>query len=98
MLDEQEFARVAEIYAEATRAVALYRRRHDLTKETVPTELLLQPVRHEYQDITGVFEPDPTVIMHHRVALYGPECSNCGKPLMSPEARSCGVCGHRREP
>ena len=97
MLDEQEFATVAELYTEATRAVELYRRRHDLTQETVPTELLLQPVRREYQAITGVFEPDPKVIMHHRLALYGPECTKCGKPLMTPDAVSCGACGHRRE-
>ena len=98
MLDEKEFARVAEIYADAMRAVDLYRRRHDLSNETVPTELLLQPVRRAYQDITGIFEPDPAVIMHHRIALYGPECIKCGRPLMSPEARSCGACGHRQEP
>ena len=93
MLDESEFARVAELYTEAVRAVELYRRRHRATQETVPTELLLQPVRREYQAITGVFEPDTRTIMHHRASLYGPPCPACGKPLRSPHSTSCVECG-----
>jgi len=94
MLDELEFERVAELYAEAVRAVELYRRRHRATQETVPTELLLQPVRREYQSITGVFEPDTGIIMHHRASLYGPPCELCGKPLRTPDAPSCAACGY----
>ncbi len=94
MLDEPEFERVAELYAEAIRAVELYRRRHRTTQETVPTELLLQPVRREYRAITGEFEADTGIIMHHRASLYGPPCFACGKPLRTPNSSSCAECGH----
>ena len=97
MLDEAEFAAIAELYDEAHRTVELYRRRHRASQETVPTELLWQPVRREYQNLTGVFEADPNVIMHHRASLYGPPCSGCGKNLRTPDAVSCAICGHKRE-
>jgi len=42
------------------------------------------PVLREYERITGVHETNPNAVYHHRLALYGPPCSNCGKPLRTP--------------
>ena len=49
----------------------------------------------EYERITGFHEGNPNAIWHHRIALYGPPCSHCGKPLRTPKAR--GPNGRRKE-
>ena len=52
------------------------------------------PVVREYERITGHHEPDPMEVWHHRLALYGNPCLNCGKPLRTPQAKLCAACGH----
>lgn len=41
--------------------------------------------------------PRPLEMLHHRIDLYGPPCSTCGKPLRTPIARRCASCGHPSE-
>ena len=50
----------------------------------------------EYQRITGFPETNPAALWHHRLALYGPPCAACGKPLRTPEAKLCAACGAKR--
>jgi hypothetical protein len=45
-----------------------------------------------YRQITGESEAKFTVLYHHRLALYGPLCSFCHKPLRTPRANLCGAC------
>ena len=47
----------------------------------------------EYNRITGFGETNPNAVWHHRISLYGPACSMCGKPLRTPAARFCAACG-----
>jgi hypothetical protein len=47
----------------------------------------------EYERITGFRETEPMALYHHQVALYGPPCEWCGKPLRTPDAKVCGACG-----
>ena len=49
-----------------------------------------------YERLTGYRETNPLALWHHRASLYGPPCSNCGKPLRTPQAKLCAACGARR--
>jgi hypothetical protein len=46
-----------------------------------------------YYEITGFRETNPNAVGHHRLSMYGPPCSSCGKPLRTPRAKSCDACG-----
>jgi hypothetical protein len=89
MLDEAEYARVAALYFEPLR-------RFKLSGEEGGPEPVLAPARAEYARLTGLPENDVKVLLHHRLSLYGPPCTACGKPLRSPRARHCAACGARR--
>ena len=54
-----------------------------------------RPLLEKYREMTGFVETEPNAIMHHRIALYGPPCPRCAKPLRSPQAAFCAECGHR---
>ncbi len=41
----------------------------------------LQPMLEEYERLTGFKETNASAIWHHRLALYGPRCRQCTKPL-----------------
>jgi hypothetical protein len=57
-----------------------------------PREREWGPALREYERITGFRESNPMSLYHHRVALYGPPCKWCGKPLRTPDAKMCGAC------
>ena len=46
----------------------------------------------QYEQITGFPETNPQALDHHQLALYGPPCEYCGKPLRTPDAKICGAC------
>lgn len=52
-----------------------------------------QSALDRYHAITGFRETEPNAIFHHRIRLYGPPCEACGKPLRTPNATWCAVCG-----
>lgn len=93
MLDEEEFARVAPLYAESARrslALKAARERGDTAAGLLPR------ICAEYERLTGFHETNPNAVMHHRLSLYGPPCVTCGKPLRTPQARHCAACGTPR--
>jgi len=49
-----------------------------------------------YERITGFREANPFALYHHRLSLYGPPCSECGKPLRTPAANYCAACSAPR--
>ncbi len=49
-----------------------------------------------YQELTGFPETNVKALWHHRLSLYGPPCTHCGKPLRTPQAKFCAACWHPR--
>ncbi|RYZ40310.1 MAG: hypothetical protein EOO71_16645 [Myxococcaceae bacterium] len=86
MLDEAEFAEVARLYSGGFR--------------TTPGQQSINggfaPVTLAYERMTGYVGCHHNAVMHHRISMYGPPCTTCGKPLRTPQARHCAACGSTR--
>jgi hypothetical protein len=78
MLDDDEFKRVSALFNRGTEGDA--------------RERMFGPLLREYERITGVHETNPNAIYHHVLSMYGSPCTNCGKPLRTPNAKLCGAC------
>ena len=92
MLDEQEYTEIASLYRAGMQSVKDYRTETGAQLESVPLAELYAPLLARYKAISGYTETNPNAIMHHRLSLYGPPCSSCGKPLRTPKAKLCGSC------
>jgi hypothetical protein len=92
MLDEAEFAEVSRLYGEGIRATKEFREKWAVSFQGVPREEPMRPMLARYEELTGMKETNPNAVMHHRLAVYGPPCNRCGKPLRSPQAKLCGAC------
>jgi hypothetical protein len=86
MLDDSEFALVAELYSLGLRTARKGGSRHEQFKALLD----------HYNGITGFGETEPNAIMHHRISMYGPPCEACGKPYRTPQATFCAACGRKR--
>lgn len=94
MLDDEEFARVADLY----RAAFLPRSAAEApSAKPRSIEERFRPMREEYERLTGFHETNANAVMHHRLSQYGPPCAHCGKPLRTPQARHCAACGVYRQ-
>ena len=96
MLDEQEWAVIAPALTQSILDIQQIRKDQGIGLN----EALQQPygtwALRLYHDLTGFHETDPAVIWHHRLSLYGSPCQACGKPLRTPQAKSCAACGRAR--
>ena len=95
MLDEAEFEIVRKAYIRGLRAAKDYRLKHSVSLQETPIAKLHEPVQNAYEQLTGATGLDAAHILKHRLSLYGPPCSVCGKPLRTPQARMCAACGTR---
>ncbi len=95
MLDEDEYHAIYALYGECfRRAQQQARERGNISsKERLTLHELFEPVRKEYERMTGMADCHHNAILHHRISTYGLPCSRCGKPLRTPRARFCAVCG-----
>jgi ABC-type ATPase with predicted acetyltransferase domain len=93
MLDEEEFARVAALLSEGIPATRQLRTTHGLPVEGLDMAARCALAREQYRRITGFEETNHNALLHHRISIYGAPCKSCGKPLRTPDARRCGVCG-----
>jgi hypothetical protein len=92
MLDEEEFSSISRLYSECVRATKSFREATGAPLKGAHLDERFKPVRLRYEVLTGMKDCHHTAIMHHRVVLYGPPCSRCGKPLRTPKAKLCGSC------
>ena len=96
MLDEAEFREVHDLYL-ATFSSRRGQRPAAALKlgpiNTPDIEARFRAMLERYRELTGFEETNPNAVLHHRVALYGPPCRTCGKPLRTPRARFCAACG-----
>jgi hypothetical protein len=92
MLDEREWQEVVLLLTKGIEQIKQYRIDHGVS---------LAEAKHVYGDgalqryfeITGFRETNVNALWHHRLALLGPLCSACGKPLRTPRAKMCAACG-----
>jgi hypothetical protein len=97
MLNEAEFTIVNDLYTLAVEAIKTERENWNADFRTALNTQKYRPVLEAYRDITGTnHEGHPSLLMHHRISLYGPICSACGKPLRTPKASYCVACGAAR--
>ena len=92
MLDEQEFTEIASLFRAGMTSVKAYREETGTPLESVPLREHYAQMLARYEAITSYKETNPTAVLHHRISLYGPPCSRCGKPLRTPKAKICGSC------
>jgi len=95
MLNEEEYAEVSQLYSGGIKATKEFRERWGVPLKDALTEERFRPVRDAYERITGMKESNENAIMHHRLSLYGPPCTNCQKPLRTPKAKLCANCMHQ---
>lgn len=92
MLDEDEYAQIRERYSEGILATKEFRENYAVPLKDAKLEERMQPVLDCYELFTGYKESNANAVMHHRLALYGPPCDQCGKPLRTPKAKLCAAC------
>ena len=47
----------------------------------------------EFFKFTGFQLPDCHAVYHHRLSIWGPECSECGQLIRTDRATFCANCG-----
>ena len=92
MLDEQEFAGLQPLLSDGLRATREFRAKHGLPLEELDMTQGFQPALDAYERLTGFRETHPNALWHHRISLYGPLCSECGRPRRTPGASRCVDC------
>src|SRR2546428_7461782 len=84
MLEEDEWEEILRCLREGVEQIKDYRSTNSLSFEEAKDQVYGHGALLRYQQITGSCESNPTVLWHHRLSLFGPPCTNCGKPLRTP--------------
>lgn len=86
MLDEAEYSNALKLYGAGFSNI----------NDDRDYSSRFKPLLDYYTQVTGWGETHPNIIMHHRIAQYGPPCEVCGKPYRTPLASFCAACGNKR--
>ncbi len=92
MLDELEWAQVEPLLNQAIDDVHRYKEQYGVSLAEAKEKALGATARAKYEELTGFSETNVNAIWHHRASLFGPICSQCGKPLRTPRASFCAEC------
>ncbi|MFH2047411.1 MAG: hypothetical protein ABIK92_19965 [Pseudomonadota bacterium] len=92
MLDEDEWNLVSPLLTNMIQQIKDYRKNNNCSLKEAQNAVGNEACR-KYFEITGYKETDHLALYHHRLSLYGPPCSKCGKPLRTPKAKLCAACG-----
>lgn len=97
MLDEEEWAELAPLLVDPIKRIKSYREMHGVGLKDAHDHAFDETLAF-YNALTGFAETNVNALWHHRISLYGPPCTHCGKPLRTPRAKLCAACGRDREP
>jgi hypothetical protein len=96
MLDEQEWGRIEEMLCKRRALLDEHLARTHRAPLEYASELKEETYREAlalHSTLTGSVDANLHALWQHRLALYGPPCAECGKPLRTPAARRCFACG-----
>lgn len=95
-LDEREWAELEPLLVLSLEDVKRYRAENAGSLSEAGTKGLGRAALARYREITGFEETNINALWHHRLSLYGPPCTSCGKPLRTPRASFCAACAAPR--
>lgn len=94
MLTEDEWEELEPLLKKDIERIKAYR-----TETGVGLRETLDTLHHDacerYFEITGFTETNPDALWHHRLSIYGSECTQCGHLFRTPEASFCANCGYK---
>lgn len=93
MLDEEEWAEVHPLLANAIEQIKRYRETHGVSLSEAKEDGYGKDALERYFQITGFRETNVNALWHHQLSQFGPPCGVCGKPLRTPRAKLCAACG-----
>jgi hypothetical protein len=93
MLDEREWDDVLPHLRQGIHDIREYRQAHGASLLEAKMHVYGDGALQRYFGITGFQETNINALWHHRLSLYGPACSCCGKLLRTPRAKFCAACG-----
>src|SRR6185312_2868162 len=97
MLDEHEWEKVRPLLALPVEKTKRYRAEYGLSLLEARDRAFAEALAM-YKAITGIEMTNPIALWHHQISLFGPPCTNCGKPLRTPLAKRCVECGTHPSP
>jgi hypothetical protein len=92
MLDDQEWSQVAVHLEDMVGRIKKARVDQGLSLAEATNGAGLEAL-NRYRELTGFRETNVVALWHHRLSMFGPACSTCGKPLRTPKAKHCSECG-----
>lgn len=96
MLTEEEWALVSPHLSNMVAQTQQYRQEHNCSLAEAADRGAGLEALAVYERLTGFKESNVNALSHHRLNIYGPPCHVCGKPLRTPQARYCAMCGAER--
>lgn len=96
MLTEAEWSLVSPHLSNMVTQIKRYREEHKCSLEEALRIGAGREALAVYEKLTGFRESNANALYHHRLSIYGPPCHLCGKPLRTPQARYCAMCGAER--